>query len=73
MEKFRHKTTKQAFRQPYFVATGLNVVAFGAGGYYLYSKGGAQSQVMFQQLLNSPLGRTLQSEAKRTVKRMGRR
>lgn len=73
MEKFRHKTTKQAFRQPYFAAVGVNVLAMGGGGYYLYTRGNAQSQAMVQQLLNSPLGRTLQSEVKNTVKRMGRR
>jgi len=73
MEKFRHKTSKQSFRTPYFMAVGGNVIALGGIGYLLYTKGGAQSQATLQSLLNSPLGRAAQAEAKKAVNRMGRR
>ena len=73
MEKFRHKTTKQAFRTPYFVAVGGNVIVMGGLGYYVYTKGGAATQATMQSLLNSPLGRAAQSEARKAVSRMGRR
>jgi uncharacterized membrane protein YsdA (DUF1294 family) len=34
MNKFRHKTVKQEFRTPYFIATGINMLGMGliAGG-----------------------------------------
>ncbi|KAJ3096849.1 hypothetical protein HDU97_005477 [Phlyctochytrium planicorne] len=38
MEKFRHKTTKQAFREPYFVAVALNGLALaGVAGMWAVS------------------------------------
>jgi hypothetical protein len=73
MEKFRHKTSKEAFRTPYFMAVGANVVAFGGLGYLAYSKGGAASQGAINDLLNSPLGKAVKSEARKAVNRMGRR
>jgi hypothetical protein len=73
MEKFRHKTTKSAFRTPYFMAVGANVVTMGGIGYYFYTKGGAQSQVMLQNLANSSIGRAVKAEARKTINRMGRR
>ena len=73
MEQFRHKTTKTAFRTPYFLCVGANVVVLGGAGYYMYSKGGAGSQAMLNDLLNSKAGRLVQSEARKTIRRMGRR
>lgn len=73
MEKFRHKTTKTAFRTPYFACVGANVVLLGGAGYFLYTKGGSGSQAALNDLMNSSIGRAVQSEAKKTIKRMGRR
>lgn len=69
MEAFRHKTTKQSFRTPYFAAVGANVVLMGGAGYFVYTRSSAQNQQMINQLIDSPLGRAIKSEAKKAGRR----
>lgn len=72
MEKFRHKTNKDSFRTPYFLAAGVNVIFMGGTGMYYYSKGGPDTQAKVVEMFNSPLGKAIRSEAKKIIRKGGR-
>lgn len=68
MEKFRHKTRKQAFLVPYYACVAANVV-LSAGAVYAV-KGGEESRRLLHSLTNSKDAKKITREIIRMIKRV---